>query len=247
MCFSAEADFASGVVVGLVGLAALREAETPREWPLAALPLAFAVHQVAEGFVWLGLQGDVSSSTARFALHVYLAYAWVLLPVAVPLAILLVEPSVTRRRIMAAFAVLGAVVGLSLFQTVLTDGVGARIVEHTIHYRGAGDHATLITALYIVATCGTFLASSRPRIVIFGVGNVAAVLILLWLQKDALTSLWCTWAAVISFLIYLELWYQHHGPRTRPASPSLVTRSPADPDGRQPSGSSRDEAAPTER
>ncbi len=42
MCFSAEADFVSGVVVGGVGVATLREAKGRSELPLALLPLAAA-------------------------------------------------------------------------------------------------------------------------------------------------------------------------------------------------------------
>ena len=44
MCFSAEADFVSAAVIGAIGVATLSQVEKPREIPLAALPLAFALH-----------------------------------------------------------------------------------------------------------------------------------------------------------------------------------------------------------
>ena len=49
MCFSAEADFVSGAVIGAIGIATLTKVDRPRELPLAVLPLAFALHQVARG------------------------------------------------------------------------------------------------------------------------------------------------------------------------------------------------------
>ena len=70
MCFSAEADFVSGAVIGAIGIATLTQVERPREIPLAILPLAFALHQIAEGFVWRDLDSGVPRSTG---VPVYLA------------------------------------------------------------------------------------------------------------------------------------------------------------------------------
>ena len=57
MCFSAEASFASGAVIGIVGVTTLRLVERPRDLLLASLPLLFAAHQLEEGCVWLALEG----------------------------------------------------------------------------------------------------------------------------------------------------------------------------------------------
>jgi Family of unknown function (DUF6629) len=204
VCFSPEVDFVSGAVIGAVGIVTLTKVEHPREIPLAALPLAFAVHQVAEGFVWLGLQGRVPRSLGEFALHVYVLYAWALLPIVAPLSVALVEDDERRRRLMYGFVGLGAVVSGYLLQAIVRESVSARIVEHTIRYHGVGGLAGLATVLYVIAICGTLLLSSRRRIVWFGLVNLVAVVAIAWIQADALTSLWCTWAAVVSVLIYME-------------------------------------------
>ena len=65
MCFSAEADFAVAAVVAPVGVASLRAAARPQELLFAALPLLLALHQLTEGVVWLGLQGDAPGRTPR--------------------------------------------------------------------------------------------------------------------------------------------------------------------------------------
>ena len=60
MCFSVEADVAIGLAVGVVGVDALRHVTRPQQWPLAALPIVFAAHQLNEAFVWWGLDGTLA-------------------------------------------------------------------------------------------------------------------------------------------------------------------------------------------
>jgi hypothetical protein len=205
MCFSAEADFVSASVIGVVGVATLSHVDEPRQLPLAALPLTFAVHQATQGLVWMGLEGHLDPPTYRFALQAYLLVAWALLPLLAPLAIFLVEPDRARRRALGVLVGVGLVVGVALLPPVVTGSVSAEIAGSTLRYRGAGDHAGVITALYVIAACGAFLLSSSRRVRIFGVANVAAVALLAWIESTALTSVWCTWAAIASVIIYLEI------------------------------------------
>lgn len=204
MCFSPEADFVSGTVIGVVGVATLTKVESPGERALGVLPLAFALHQVVEGFVWLGLEGKVSRPVGDVAVNAYVAFAWVVLPFFFPLCVLLVERSKRRRRIMAPFVGLGAAVGSYLLGSMVVNGVSARIASDTIQYGGAGRYAVLATILYVVATCTPPLLSSHRAIVIFGALDLLAVGGIGWAQADGLTSVWCAWAAVVSILIYLQ-------------------------------------------
>ena len=96
MCFSAEADLATGLVAGLAGVDALRHARQPGERALGALPVLFGVHQLTEVFVWWGLTDRVPWTVGDAAVWLYLSFAFVLLPVFVPLAVLAVEPDARR-------------------------------------------------------------------------------------------------------------------------------------------------------
>ena len=100
---------------------------------------------------------------------------WVLLPVIVPVAIMLVEPPGPRRRRLAGFVVLGALAGGYLSIALVDGSVSAHAAEHTIQYGGAGDLAGVATVLYVLATCGAPLLSGFRAIVWFGVANVFAV------------------------------------------------------------------------
>lgn len=205
MCFSAEADFVSGAVISGVGVATLTQVKHAKEAPLALLPLAFGIHQLTEGFVWLGLEGSVSSTVGNAALYAYVFYAWALLPFFAPLAIYLVEPLRLRRQLMGVLVAIGAVVGAYLLWVVVTHDISAHIVGNTIDYRGVGDSGNIITGLYVVVTCGSFLMSSQHKIRWFGIANIAAVALIAWEQADGLTSLWCIWGAIVSVLIFFQL------------------------------------------
>ncbi len=204
MCFSPEADFVSGAAIGVVGVMTIAKVENRRELALGAIPLALALHQVVEGFVWLGLEDKATNSSSDLAVHLYVAFAWIVLPILFPLAVLLVEPSVQRRRVMAWFVGLGAAVSVYLLSAMLDGHVTAHEAEHTIQYGGAGRYAGIATVLYVIATCGPPLLSSYRAIVWFGAANIVAVVAIAWVQADGLTSLWCAWAAVVSVLIYLQ-------------------------------------------
>ena len=204
MCFSAEADFVSGAVIGAIGVAALTQVERPRQIPLAALPLAFAAHQFTEGFVWRELEGGTTHATGP-AVYVYLLFAWVLLPVFVPLAIMLLEPPGRARRRIAGFVAIGAVASTYLSAALISGDVFARSGGHVVLYGGAGRYADAVTALYIVAACGAPLLSSFRIVRRFAVANLAAVGVVAAVQAEGLTSIWCSWAAVVSVLIFFQV------------------------------------------
>ena len=204
MCFSAEADLVTGVAVSFVGVDALRHVTTAREYPLAALPLLFAVHQLIEVFVWWGVDGQVAWSVARGAIFVYLVVAFVL-PIVVPVSVLRVESKPRRRELMALCVGLG--LGVSTLLLVgLTDGpVGAQDAGHRIAYEIGGHYGVVLAVLYVIACCGALLASSSRAIVAFGAANLVAVSVLAYLTAGNIASLWCAWAAVSSVAIALHL------------------------------------------
>ena len=220
MCFSAEADFASAAVIGTIGILTLTKVEHPREVPLAALPLALALHQFVEAFVWRNLDAGQQSSTGA-AVYLYLAFAWVLLPALVPLAIMLVEPPGHRRRCLGGLVALGAVAGAYLARSLFDGSVSAHAVHHTVQYGGAGDLAVAATVLYVIATCGAPLVSGFRAIVWFGIANLVAVAVIVVVQSEGLTSVWCLWAAVVSVLVLLQfVWWRREPRRDTSAVPT---------------------------
>jgi len=219
VCFSAEADVAAGVIIGAIGLDGIRHIRRRAELALAALPLVLAGHQFVEAFVWWGLEDHVPQPLGRFAVWLYLAVAFAVFPVLVPIAVGALEPASTRRR-MTPFIALGAVVAAVLSCAVVRGPIVAAIEGHHITYEVDLWHGGLTVALYVVATCGPMLLSAWPHVRWFGGANLVAATALAWLSQSSFISLWCLWAAVTSVVIASHLrlaaWPPHRADVTRP-------------------------------
>jgi len=63
----------------------------------------------------------------------------------------------------------------------------------------------VIIGLYILATCGSMLASGLRNVVWFGAVNLVAVIVLARLCANGFASLWCFYAALASGAIALHL------------------------------------------
>lgn len=214
MCFSPQADLVAGTAVCAVGVDALRHVKQPAERLLAALPVVLGGHQLVEALVWWGLQGRLASDVWRPALYVYLAIAFGVVPVIVPLAVGLLEPAADRRR-MGGFVALGVVVAVVLMYAVVRGPVRAGIEGRHIAYHVNLWEGDVIVALYALATCGSLLASTYRRVRWFGAINLAAVCLLAWLYTSAFISGWCGWAAVTSVAITIHLRRIHQPSRPR--------------------------------
>ena len=200
MCFSAEADLVIGAAITVVGVDAVRHAKRPTQWPLAALPLVFGAHQITETVVWWGLDGRLDDTVARVAAWAYLVVAF-LFPVLVPIAAARIEVEAIRRRIMWGLTALGAGVSAALLVGLAIGGPSFRAEDWHVAYSIDVPGGVALTVLYVVATCGAFLASSDRRIALVGALNLAAVALLAWLLASGFISLWCAWAAILSLLI----------------------------------------------
>ncbi len=206
MCFSAGADLVGGVVLGGIGLDAARHVRQRGDHlAIAALPLLLALHQLDEAFVWWGLQGRVSAEVGHVATWIYLLFAFVVLPVYVPLSVMALESPGRRRSLMAIFAGLGAVVSALLLAAMLRGPVTAELGDHHIAYGTGLSSGAVVVAAYIVATCGAVVFSGYRRLAVFGLVNLVAVAVLAHLQIDGFASLWCGWAAVTAGVIALHL------------------------------------------
>jgi hypothetical protein len=201
MCFSPAADFTAGAVVAGVGVATLRRVRTRRELIVGALPLLFGLHQFTEGFVWLWLRGQVSSGVGDTAKEAYIVYAHAVLPAIVPLGFTLLEPNPQRRRRMWPLVGLGVLLGAYLLWEVTAYPVGAHPQARCIDYTTHTPNDLLIGTLYVAATCGPALLSSRRYLRWFGLVSLVGVIATALVRVDELTSLWCLYAAVVSVLI----------------------------------------------
>ena len=201
MCFSPQADFTAGAVVAGVGVQTLRRVRVRRELIVGALPLLLGIHQLVEGFVWLGLRGELSPRLGDTAKETYIVFAHAILPALVPLGFTLLEPDPRRARWMRPLVGLGLLLGVYLLWQVIVYPVGAQLQARCIDYTTHTPNDLLIGVLYVAVTCGPALISSRRYLRWFGMVSLVGVIAAALVRVDELTSLWCVYVALVSVLI----------------------------------------------
>ena len=201
MCFSAPASFIAAAVAGTVGAACVARVREPGDWPLAAMPIVFAVQQAIEGFLWLHLASDPTSATSAALTETFLVFALVVWPVYAPLAAYAAEPDARRRTWMALCIAAVIAVALYFFTSMAQAPRMATIQEHHIAYSADPDLPVAIRMLYPVATCLSLLLSSHRAVALAGFVIFIGSLVSYWMYWNAFTSVWCFFAAIASALI----------------------------------------------
>ena len=209
MCFSASANFVASGIIGSVGVATLRHVDHPRATLFAAVPMLFALHQFAEAFVWLGLDGEIGRVAFHHSVFLFMLYAQGLLPFLMPLAVLLMEPAGWRRWAVAACTALGAALCCWTTYAVVAFPSQAFVDHHSIAYRNQMTDGGWVAASYVIATCGALLLSIHRVVRWFGILNVVGLTVVLIVKGYAFTSVWCFYAAVLSIMLYWQFSRRH--------------------------------------
>jgi uncharacterized protein DUF6629 len=202
VCFSASANFVGSAVLGAIGVATLAEVKHRRELLFAAMPCLFALHQFTEGFVWLGLNGQMPPIVAHDAGAAYILYAQGLLPFLLPFSVFLMESTPGRRRRMLDFTALGALLALYILWGLIAYPVQVYARGHGIVYLNQISTTDTVAVLYVVATCGALFFSGMRTLVLLGALNVAGLLVVMLVRRYEFTSIWCAYAAGVSIVIY---------------------------------------------
>lgn len=204
MCFSATANFAGSAVIGVVGVATIREVRNRRAFLFASIPLLFALHQFIEGFVWLGLDGRMSAATAHNMGAAFVLYAQGLLPFLLPLSVYMIEPTPHRRKRMLPFVLLGGGLMLYVLWGLTAFPLSVYVRHHSIVYTNPATTSTAVAVLYVIATCGALFFSGFRYLVIFGIANLIGLMVVAIVMSYAFTSVWCAYAAVTSVIVYFH-------------------------------------------
>jgi len=204
MCFSATASFVVGGALTAVGVVTLTKARNKKELPFAAIPLIFGIQQIVEGFVWLSFGWDPGILHV-IASYLYFMFATIWWPVFLPFAILFIEPIPWRSRIMWVLELAGIAVGLRFIYFMFTSPVTSSVVNECIRYSYPASYQYTFTALYIAVVCISCLLSSKKIIRLFGILTFLSLVAAYTIYTETFVSVWCFFAAVLSFIVYLYL------------------------------------------
>jgi hypothetical protein len=204
MCFSAGASFTAGMLLSFVGAETLRKVHKPSQIALASIPAFFAFQQFAEGALWLTLGQPGHAISEKLFTHIFLAMAQVVWPVLVPISVLLLEHNRTRKRILSALLILGIAIGFYYAYRLIAFSAHAEIIGNHIVYQDTASNswglATII--VYLAATIAPLFVSSVKRIYFVGIIMTISFIVSALFYIRCLTSVWCFFAAVISFAVF---------------------------------------------
>jgi hypothetical protein len=122
----------------------------------------------------------------------------------VPLAVIAAEPARRRKQVMAPFALIGTVIAVTLLAAMVRGPIGVTLAPYHLSYSIRLPAGLVIISLYVIAVCGPLLMSGYRNVVLFGVVNLIAVVIIAQLTVSGFASVWCGWAAVSSAAITLH-------------------------------------------
>jgi len=133
-------------------------------------------------------------------------YAQGLLPFLLPLSVLLFEPDAGSRRRMLPFLVLGGATTLYILWALTAFPLQLYVRGNSIVYINQATNNIAVAVLYVIATCGSLFFSKIRMMVVFGMANLAIVLVVMGIKRYAFTSVWCAYAAVASVIILAYFW-----------------------------------------
>lgn len=201
MCFNATASFVASGGLAVAGAASLHLADK-RQKVIAIIPLIFAVQQAVEGYQWLSIGNGATCTVAGYG---FLFFAFLLWPLYLPIMVYILDEE--RRWAMRWLIPIGLVVTAYLLGVLLFEPLVIRVINHSLQYQVSMPFSKIMTALYVLVTCGSLLFSSKQYVRWLGATILLSGVIAVTYFAVVAVSVWCFFAAVISLLICLFLWH----------------------------------------
>jgi hypothetical protein len=204
MCFSASASFTAGVLLTFIGTETIRKVHKPSQFAMAALPVFFAFQQFSEGVLWLTIGQEQYAAVRSISTHIFIFMAQVVWPVLIPLSVLLLEENKTRKRILSGLLKVGVAIGLYYTARLILYPVHAQIIGKHIVYQDTSIDPSGLAAIsvYLIATITPLFVSSVKRVHVLGTIMSISFIVSALFYVRCLTSVWCFFAAVISFMVF---------------------------------------------
>jgi hypothetical protein len=214
MCFSASISFFAAGLLVCVAIAAYKKIKECNEIPLASIPLIFALQQAAEGCLWLLLPTHSYPDLIVFCMYVFLGSAFVVWPIFIPCALILLESHPLRRALMGFSLLLGSAWSVASLWHLVEGEAQVSIQSCHILYQLPGLEVLQglhLILLYCCATLIPFLVASSFLLRLTGAIIGLSCVLSYFIWYFYFISTWCFFAALISLSIYAVLIERHRG------------------------------------
>ena len=213
MCFSVAASFSASAVLVPMGIYCVKKSVSLEKpyWAFALLPLMFGIQQFFEGLVWLEIEPDGGGATRLAALG-YMFFSHLFWLIWIPFACYAIEDSTIKRKVIFFLILIGAAHGLLMYIPLWfrEDWLTVELVRQSIDYKATLLYdeyipRIIVRAFYALIILVPLLVASDRYIRIFGVIIATSVAISTVKFGYAFISVWCYFAAVLSFYILVMI------------------------------------------
>jgi uncharacterized membrane protein len=202
MCFSASVSFGSGVALGALGVASMKNVQTQSQIPFAAIPFLFAIQQFAKGYVWLSFTQKAYEGWGTSASYLFLIFAQVVWPVFVPFSIWLIEKNDNKKKQLLYLTVVGFILSCFFAYSLVAYNVKTEINTYHVSYTMALPFNRMwLDSIYVIVSVLPLFITSHQKIYILGIAIVLSLLISMFFYSGYIISVWCFFAAINSGII----------------------------------------------
>lgn len=204
MCFSAEASFTASAVLGIVGIALLKQTKKRSLLLLASFPLLFALQQFSEGILWTYLPSEETTSITTVAKFTFMAFAYMIWPIYVPLSLLLPEVNPQRRKIIEIALLCGTFFSFTFLFLEVAGLITTEVNLIGYSVRFTSDYL-YFQLFYLLVLFIPFFISSLKGMKMYGFSIVGAFLFTQLFFSLYSISVWCFFSALISLSMFFIL------------------------------------------
>lgn len=200
MCFSAEASFTVGTVLGVIGIATLKKVKNRNNLLIALFPILFGIQQFLEGIIWLYMDETfIRTPFSQVSVNLYLFFAWLFWPVFVPIAFYAAETVKWKKAFFAFALLLGFTITFVDIRYLATHSVTPVITGRSLNYGFTPFYGNVI---YGLSSFIPIFLSSIPRMKVFGTTLLSTFILSQLIYTYTFTSVWCFFCAAVSVILY---------------------------------------------
>lgn len=208
MCFSTTVSFTTGAALIAVSIYTIYKARTRnKKYTLfACMPLFFGIQQIIEGFVWLGKLGN-NPFLLKISSLGFIFFAFAFWPVFSPLSMYFIEEKkeFKRKKLLLILFALSLLIGAAIYLPIILNMVplNTKVVCNSISYDVPITMAftNVYTLIYLLITISPFLIVPNIKLRIFAILLLFSSLISNYFYTNRFISVWCFFAAILSFFI----------------------------------------------
>lgn len=207
MCFSAEASFGAGAVLGTIGFLTYKKASTVPQKIFALLPCIFAIQQLIEGLLWVSIENGYSSLQTTTT-YLFIIIAQIIWPLFVPYSIAQLEPPGKRKKLLNLLVLFGSIASVYLAYCIAIYEVRAEIDCYHILYVFHFPHNNIATIalFYVFPTILSPFISSVKRMKLLGLLILISFIVSEVFYRKYAMSVWCFFAAIMSSEVMLVVY-----------------------------------------